>query len=129
MTAALQKTFEPAAVSKPKRPAPFSLRLTEAEKVMLQKQAGDQKLGTYIRGQILGDRKRRTKGISPQDAARMLGLLGQSDIWNSLKRLADAAEIGALPIDNATLDEIYTALAAVMELRAGLLVALASRKT
>lgn len=126
--------WQEAARTKPKepnkRPAPFSLRLSEAERARLAVEAAGAPLGAYIKAKVLGDapvkRLRRT-GLSIQDRealARVLALLGNSEIPNQLAQLSFYAEIGSLPITPEIQSQLSAALSDVQEMRALLLRAL-----
>lgn len=124
----LKTAFGP--VSAKKRPAPFSLRLSEAERARLAVEAAGAPLGAYIKAKVLGDapvkRLRRT-GLSIQDRealARVLALLGNSEIPNQLAQLSFYAGIGSLPITPEIQSQLSAALSDVQEMRALLLRAL-----
>lgn len=113
-------------------PAPFSLRLTEAERAALEAQAGDQPLGAYIRARLLADAgEPRRKGRRPvkDDAAlaRLLAELGKARLANNLNQLAKAANTGSLPITPDTVQAILTACQDVKVMRVCLLAALGFR--
>lgn len=83
-------------VRKPvKKPAPFSLRLSEKEKVTLLRRAKGEPLGGYIKGQLFNA---KNPNITKSDAATVLAILGSSDLARSMACIAKAAEIGALPV-------------------------------
>jgi hypothetical protein len=114
----------------PKRPPPFSLRLTDTERMRLLDDAAGTPLGTYIKAKVLGGvppvRMRRS-GLPVADRkalARVLALLGSSRVPNNLNQLAHAANIGTLPVTPETVDELHEALRFVRELRGLLLDAL-----
>lgn len=115
---------------RPKRPAPFSIRLSESERARLLDEARGAPLGSYIKAKVLSNplpvRLRRT-GLCVEDRkalAQALALLGQSRLSSNLNQLAYAANIGALPLDAQTDAELKAALAGIRELRAVLLTAL-----
>ena len=80
---------EAARPKKTKRPAPFSIRLSEEERARLKKEAGDRPLGAYIRAKLLG---KRNTGIDYVTLGRILGLLGKSEQISVLYALLLAAE-------------------------------------
>lgn len=89
------------------RPAPFSIRLSTAEKAVLQAQAGQVPLGTYVRGLILGQSAgkrsaRRAPSHERSEVAQVLAQLGQSRIAESLSALASQAAMGGLLADTET---------------------------
>lgn len=115
-------------VSKPrkKRPAPFSIRLSETERAHLVKEAGGAPLGAYIKAKALdGLPHRAGRTVEDQKAlAKLLAQLGGSRIANNLNQLAYAANIGSLPMTPETEDDLRETLRAVRDMRRLLLVAL-----
>lgn len=113
----------------PKRPAPFSLRLSEDERARLVGEAAGAPLGTYLKAKLLGDAPVRTRrtGLAVEDRKALgqaLGLLGSSRIANNLNQLARAANVGALPVSPDLEADLMATLAEVREIRRLLLVAL-----
>ena len=110
----------------PKRPSPLSLRLSAKERAELERRARGRPLSEYIkdvlfantrapiriRGQILEDRQLYAKG---------LGLLGQSEVFTSLKQICAALESGSLPYSAEIRDEMLEAHRTIREIR-GLLI-------
>lgn len=114
------------------KPAPFSLRLTQAEREALVEQAGAMPLGAYIRSRLLEDSKapraRRRKPVKDDEAlARLLGELGRAKLANNLNQLAKAANTGSLPVTPETVQAILSACQDVRAMRACLLAALGFR--
>ncbi len=113
-------------------PTPFSLRLTFEERAALEKEAGNQLLGAYIRSIILPDtetpRKVRTRTRQPlkddQALGSVLGELGKSRLANNLNQLAKAANTGSLPVTPDTEKALQDACGAVQEMRNQLMKAL-----
>ena len=105
-----------------KRPAPFSLRLSQDERTRLEREASGVPLGTYIKAKALGDkpvRMRRT-GLPIEDKkahAKALALLGRSHLSSNLNQLAHAVNIGVLPVTPETEAELFAALQDIRELR------------
>lgn len=113
-------------------PAPFSLRLTEAERAALEAQAGGMPLGAFIRSRLLDGasepRRARRRPLKDEAAlARLLGELGNARLANNLNQLAKAANTGSLPVTQETLQAILTACQDVRTMRACLLAALGFR--
>lgn len=87
-------------------------------------------LSAYVRRQLFGEgqRKRapRAPRIETREVAHLIALLGQSEIATSLRELAHAASIGALPVvpETETEKAITDACSAVEEMRSALLAAL-----
>ena len=119
--------------NKPKKPAPFSLRLSEAEKARLLRRAKGKPLGRYIKNQLftLGSAKHRADlskaDLSKADCASVLGQLGQSDLATSMARIAKAARIGALPVTPELIDKLHMACADIRIMRRILVRALGLR--
>lgn len=115
-----------------RRPAPFSLRLSAAERERLTREAAGVPLGTYIKAKLLDGaplRLRRSGRAVADHAAlgRVLAMLGASRLANNLNQLAYAANIGALPVTPETEAALQAALADVRTMRALLLCALGMR--
>ena len=116
----------------PKRPPPFSVRLSEDERARLMAAAGGVPLGTYIKAAALGGTapRRRSSPFAVQDRrafSEALALLGQSRLASNLNQLARAANIGSLPLTPETEADLKEALRAVQSLRALLLAGLGYR--
>lgn len=87
-------------------PAPFSIRLTQQEREQLEKRAAGQPLGTYIREQIFRKAKSDASSSRRKAIAQILGKLGQSELSRSLATLAEAAQLGILPVTSETEDAL-----------------------
>ena len=109
---------------------PFSIRLADGEKAALLEKAGRVPLGAYVRRVLLGDtaETRSTEASAPRTdsalLARVLAVLGQSEIALSLKILAKHAELGTLECDEGTLTRLNDACKAMLAMRLLLLHAL-----
>ncbi|WP_298813276.1 hypothetical protein [uncultured Roseibium sp.] len=116
--------------SKPKRPSPFPLRLSDAEKSELLARAGNIALGAYIKSQLFADGPKRIRHAnrSPvQDRtslSQVLAMLGQSKVGDRLDRLVQAVESGALVLDDDTVTVIQSACTEVHAMRMMLMKAL-----
>lgn len=110
-------------------PAPFSLRLTLADRQLLERKAAGQPLSAYIRAQILGSAP-QGDFIDPalpegrKAVARILGKLGESELSRSLARLAEAAHMGALPVTSETETALQQAAADISDMKSALMAAL-----
>lgn len=111
-------------------PAPLSLRLTQEERETLEQAAKGQTLSAYVRQRLFGtDVKLEGRvgeiRLSPMERqkllAQILAELGSSRIGKSLAELAEAAQVGILPLSPDVLSEIRAACAHVRDLRAMLL--------
>jgi len=109
---------------------PFSIRLTDAEKILLLARAGRVPLGTYIRdallsGDVQAKRRRMANPVVDHAAlARVLAALGQTRLSSNLNQLAKAVNIGVLPVTPETEAEIMDACRAVSVMRGDLVRAL-----
>ena len=96
---------------KPKKPSeakryppPLSVRLTDEERAILERKAGDLSLSAYIRLAVLGENapKHRTRSKKPvQDhelLGQLIGALGKSNVPNNLNQLTKAVNRGDLPL-------------------------------
>lgn len=96
--------------AKRKQGSPFSIRLSEIERAELERRAGNQSLGDYIRSQLFGDKARVTKRRATRDDdvvyAQALASMGQSEMAASLRSMASSARIGALPVTPDLIDTI-----------------------
>lgn len=113
-----------------KRPAPFSVRLSHAEKARLLEEAKDVPLGAYIKAKALGGDtpiRLRRSGLPLEDRqalAKALAVLGQSRVSSNLNQLAHAANMGVLSLDDATARDLKRAIEDVHHMRALLIRAL-----
>ena len=137
MNGSCKRHFESAAVAphkvKPKRPAPFSIRLSEEERARLEREAGHKPLGAHIRAKLLGEdqtpRKtvRQRPRIDYELLGRVLAALGNSELASCLCILAAAAESGSLDVTNEVTGKLHAACADVREIRLLLISALGLR--
>jgi hypothetical protein len=128
--------FNGSASAKPerrRRPAPFSIRLSEADRARLAMEAAGAPLGAYIKSKILDgkivERKRR-KVLTIQDRealAQTLALLGRSHLSSNLNQIAQALNTGIWPITPETEAELLGALQDVRLMRRLLFSALGYR--
>lgn len=87
---------------------PFSIRLTPGERTELERRAGKQALGDYIRERLFGTASRPNQVVSrakpravaadKEVLATVLARLGQSDLARSMAALAHSARLGTLPV-------------------------------
>lgn len=108
---------------------PMTFRVTNSERTEIKALAGTQSVSEYVRESALrkrSRRKRRANVITPsqENAARILGLLGQSGILANLAKIADAAESGALPVTDELSEELRNACALIIAIRCDLIEAL-----
>lgn len=123
------KPFKSAASAKPKRPAPFSIRLSAEERAYLERKAGSRPLGGYIRAKLLGDaeaprKAARSPSIDYAMLGQVLGVLGKSELATHLCLLTAAAEAGRLELAEQDRTALKGACEDVREVRALLVEAL-----
>ena len=106
-----------------RRPAPFSIRLSEADRARLAMEAAGAPLGAYIKSKLLDgkavERKRR-KVLTIQDRealAQALALLGRSHLSSNINQIAQALNTGIWPVTPETEAELFGALQDVREMR------------
>ena len=125
-------TAGPVGDGRPKRPAPFSLRLSDQERKLLIEMAGRKPLGTYIRQRLFGEEATpRRRAVRPrvddQKLAGVLSELGRSRIASNLNQLAKSANMGVLDVSPEVEKELEYACAAVVAMREALIIALGLR--
>lgn len=114
-----------------KKSAPrITLRLSEEELNRLQHATAGMTLSAYVRERLFGKTAslRKVRNPSPvkdqQALARVLGLLGQSEIATSLSTLGYEARCGSILLDEVTYAKIDAACAHVANMRHHLIAAL-----
>jgi hypothetical protein len=118
---------------------PFSIRLSDDERALLTREAGKLSLGAHIRWKLLGDRVSRRNEKEPSRKrpnpkadqmalAKVLALLGRSELARSLDAIAKSAVMGALPLSPELLQELKSACAHVRAMRDALVEALGVRR-
>ncbi|MEM7224445.1 MAG: hypothetical protein AAF495_15800 [Pseudomonadota bacterium] len=135
----IQEEFRQSAASGPKStkkklPPPVSIRFSDEERAQLRRDAGKASLSAYIRHRIFGDavtprkrqylRKRRQTTLDHESLARLLGVLGQSELATSMLALAMAARSGALPVTPELSEKLDQACDEIGDMRRALIVAL-----
>lgn len=118
---------------KPKRPAPFSLRLSPSERKYLDGKRGDISLHAYIRHCILSSdaplpSERKTPRVHDTQAlAQVLGQLGRSNISNNLNQIAKAIHTGSITFPDGVACQLNTACREIAAMRSELMKALGLR--
>lgn len=108
----------------------ISLRVTDAEKKRLERDAAGMSRSAYMRERLFGSsaQPRKTRGKHPvkdyEALGRVLGLLGRSQLANDLNELNWAVENGTVKIDAATALAIKMACVDVAAMRSELVIAL-----
>jgi hypothetical protein len=130
MTVSLRSDFAKAANPAPARketpPRPISVRVTHEERAALEKEAGAQTLSAYIRSVLFDSPGTRRKSVKRPDLdrvalARILALLGQSELAASLKMIAGAARTGTLECGPDLLTALREASVDIAFMRADLI--------
>jgi len=117
-----------------KKPPPFSIRFTHAERARLKRDAGRMALSSYIRLKLFEDAD-GLAGIKPKARphtptmdhvllAQLLGTFGKSELGRSMLALSIAAQSGSLPVDDETTGQIKEACEDIAHIRHQLIVAL-----
>ncbi|RFB04273.1 plasmid mobilization relaxosome protein MobC [Parvularcula marina] len=115
---------------KTKRPAPLSIRVSEAERVWLNEQAAGGSISAFVKQRIFRGSSiapaARSGGTRIDDttAAKILAALGQSRIASNLNQIAKAVNLGTLPMNEETERDIREACAAVIQVKAVLMACL-----
>lgn len=113
---------------------PFSLRLTQEERLQLDRRAAGRPLGAYIREHLFGpDVEPRTiRGQFPvkdhQSLAKLLALLGRSQFGNSLRELARAAASGSLTVTRETEEALRKGASDIATIKRLLMAALGTKE-
>ena len=108
--------------TKPSYPAPFSLRLTDQERLALKEMAGEQPIGQFIKDALFDKSIRPPKRNrhAPADQkliAKLLAALGSSRIASNINQLAKAANSGSLPVNVEVIDSLNEAVEAIRWMR------------
>ena len=118
-----KRKSKPTAQNK-KRPAPLSVRVSNAEREWIKRKAGSQSVNAFVRERIFAEQPQSRAVDNRKDVARLLAALGRSRMAASLRSLAYSADIGALALDDELRNELASALNAVSEIRDAILKAL-----
>ena len=113
----------------------FTFRLSDDERAFLAAEAGKLSLAAHIRRKLLGDlvsprrggkpsRSRRVPVVNQTELAKVLALLGRSELSRRLDELAVAAVMGALPVGPDLIHELHAVCAHIRAMRAALMDAL-----
>lgn len=117
-------------ITKARRPAPFSIRLSTDERSRLEAEAQGMPLGAYIKAKAIGGPAlQRAGSVEDRRAlAQALALLGKTHYANNLNQLAHLANMGALPLTPEVIEELASTIQVIAEVRSLLLKALGTRK-
>ena len=124
--------IRPPRSTKTKRPSPFSIRLTEAERELLELAAGSMSLSVYIKLRLFDDmpavpRQRSTSKIDREALCKVLAAFGESRLASNMNQIAHAANIGTLPVTPELVEELHTACNEIRALRQAILVCIGKR--
>lgn len=80
----------PCSSASKKRDAPFSIRLSDAERSELLKKANGMPLGAYIKSRLFSgaEYRSRARHVDRESLGKILGALGQSRISQNLNQIA-----------------------------------------
>ncbi len=112
-----------------KRPPPYSIRFTDKEREILQREAKGASWADYIRECVFG-RDFTPRQCGRQDKAshavlaKLLGELGKSRLASNLNQIAKAVNMGALPVTPDLEAELKEACADIRMMRDALISAL-----
>ncbi|MEM1050895.1 MAG: hypothetical protein AAGI28_02255 [Pseudomonadota bacterium] len=108
------KAFGSACAAPKSKSKPFSIRLSDPERKKLEREAGAEALGPYMRSKLLGRSNNR------QAIARILAALGSSDLAASMREIAQAAQAGALEDSDDLRLSLQAACLTIEKMRADL---------
>ena len=114
---------------------PFTFRLSDDERALLIREAGNLSLAAHVRRKLLGEsvsarrgrklsRKRHVPQVDQVALGQALAMLGRSELAQRLDDLTTAAVIGALPVGPELVQELHAVCAYIREMRAALMNAL-----
>jgi hypothetical protein len=103
---------------------PFSMRLTFEERANLESRAGEKSLAEFVRSELFSkdeieNRKEKYKGRT--ECAKILGLLGRSELAKNLNELSQAAKSGSLIVSPDTQVMLDQSIADIHMMRNALL--------
>lgn len=118
-------SFDDSGAVPSKRPPPFSIRFTNKERVILDREAKGKPWAEYIRERLFGNASMRQRG-RPDRAnhaalAKLLGELGKSRLASNMNQIAKAANQGTLPVTPDLQDELKEACADIRMMRDALI--------
>lgn len=101
---------------------PFSFRLSTEERAELEARANGQPIGSCVREYLFAanDNRPRPRRVPSKDQAALatvLAKLGQAELAASLRDIAKAARIGALPVSAELEAELHQACSAIAAMK------------
>lgn len=123
----------PPPAGRAKGPAPFSLRLSAAERARLDEMAGGQALGAYVRARLFGEgvrprRSLRRPGLDHQKLALVLAELGNSRLAANMNQIAKGLNMGSLQASPGLALDLEQACRDIRRMRDLLIAALGLRE-
>lgn len=117
----------------------FTFRMSDDERALLTREAGKLSLAAHVRRKLLGDavsprrgreasRRQRVPKVDQAELARVLALLGRSELSRRLDELTMAAVMGALPVGPELIQELHAVCAHIRAMRAALIDALGIKR-
>ncbi len=117
----------------------FTFRLSDDERALLTREAGKLSLAAHVRRKLLGDavsprrgrepsRRQRVPKVDQTELARVLALLGRSELSRRIDELTMAAVMGALPVGPELIQELHAVCAHIRAMRAALIDALGIKR-
>ena len=128
-----ERVLERPPKKKKKRVAPVSVRLSAEERSILEEQAGGLSLSAYIRERLFGEevQPRKSRGRTPvkdhKSLAKVLRLLGETNLARDLESLQWSVEEGQICLSAKSEELLRLACVAVIEMRKDVLRALGLR--
>lgn len=128
-----ERVLERPPKKKKKRVAPVSVRLSAEERALLEEQAGALSLSAHIRERLFGEevRQRKSRGRTPvkdhKSLAKVLRLLGETNLARDLESLQWSVEEGQICLSAKSEELLRLACVAVIEMRKDVLRALGLR--
>lgn len=109
--------------------SPFSLRLSDTERIRLNAEAGSKPLGEYIRSRLLGAeasprRKSRQPSVNQEKLALVLAELGKTHLSSNMNQLARAVNTGGLSLPPDVANQLSAACDDIRLMRESLISAL-----
>ena len=131
---AFEEAARKPAKARKKLPPPVSIRFSEEERARLVRDAGKLSLSAYIRRMLFGDNvavrrpryliRQQRPGLDDEALARLLGMLGRSELGTSMIAIAMAARSGALPVEPELSEKLEAACTDIRHMRKALIIAL-----
>ncbi len=114
---------------RPKRPPPFSIRFTDKERAILERERDGKPMAVHIRQKLFeAEYTHRQRGrkntVNKALLGQALGVLGSSRIAQNMNQIAKAANMGTLPVSSELHHELHDACNDIKLMRDALIDAL-----